>query len=120
MIIDVFLAPSKFKSVSGLAVPIPKLVPSNIKLASAFSSPCVPVEVVTLLLPRLVIVAEPEVPEEPLVPDEPELPDVPDEPEVPFEPEVPDEPEVPEEPLVPEEPELPEEPLVPELPDPPC
>ena len=57
-----------------------KVLPSYVKLLSAFNWPCVPVEVVILLLPKFVIVADPLVPDEPLVPEEPEFPLEPDEP----------------------------------------
>ncbi len=76
-----------FLTTTELSVPAPivavippvtvNVVPLNVKLASAFASPCVPVEVNTLLLPKLVIVALPEVPELPELPDVPELPDEP-------------------------------------------
>ena len=68
------------------------VLPSNVKLDSAFNAPCTPVDVVTLLLPKLAIVAEPEVPELPDEPDEPDVPELPDAPEVP---ELPDEPAAP-------------------------
>ena len=105
------------------------VVPSKVKLASAFAVFAVPNDVNTLLSTAFVIVlnpvpdvplvpALPLVPEEPALPDVPELPDeppvpaLPDEPLVPFIPLVPDVPLVPI-PLVPDVPSVPDVPLVP-------
>ena len=74
---SVFLFISSVLLVIPIAVlfPIIRLVPSNVRLDSAFNAPCTPVDVVILLLPKLVIVAAPDEPDEP---DEPELPEVPE------------------------------------------
>ena len=82
---------------------IVNVLPSNVKLASAFAVLVVPREVNTLLSTGLVIVLKP-VPDVPLEPVEPDEPVDPDEP---LEPVDPEEPVEPEEPLVPEEPGAP-------------
>jgi len=86
------------------------VVPSNVKLASAFAVFAVPREVRILLSAGFVIVLKP-------VPDVPELPLVPDDPDDPELPEDPDVPALPDEPLVPLDPLVPVDPLDPELPD---
>ena len=80
-------------AVSILPAFVLNVVPSYVKLASAFRTPALLLPVITLLSALLLIVAAPEVPLEPelpLVPLEPELPLVPLEPDFPEEPEEPD------------------------------
>ncbi len=107
LIVSVAALPNTVLPVTVKSPDTVNVLPLNVKLASAFASPCIPVAVNTLLLALFKISATPLVPDEPLDPEVPELPDEPDVPDEPELPEVPDEPELPDVPLEPEVPELP-------------